>query len=122
MEEMKMSVDKELQDKLNIVIQLSKANLKISNTIVQYISQRSLNSDNKISSVHKDLKENLNELKKDIQELNKLSVQTIHLYTDEELFNLKKTMSWATLSSKTKIPISTLQYRYKRYVKEKSNF
>lgn len=113
-----MNNDIELQKKLDMIIQTSRANLKISNSIVQYISQSSLNSDNKLLSVHKDLKEYLEELKKDIQELNKLSANTVHVYSDEELFNLKKSMSWTVLAGKTKIPISTLQYRHKRYVKE----
>lgn len=113
-----MNSDIELQKKLDMIIQISRANLKISNSIVQYISQSSLNSDNKLLSAHKDLKECLEELKKDIQELNKLSANTVHVYSDEELFNLKKSMSWTVLAGKTKIPISTLQYRHKRYVKE----
>lgn len=114
-EVIEMNLDNELQENMYILIQLSKANLKISKSIVQYISQNGLNADKKLSSVHKDLADNLNELKKDIQELSKLSVQALHQYTDEELYNLKKTMSWATLSHKTKIPVSTLQYRLRRY-------
>lgn len=117
-----MNGDIELQKKLDMIIQISKANLKISNSIVQYISQNSLNADSRLSTVHKDLKENLSELKKDIQKLNKLSAETVHVYSDEELYNLKKTMSWTALSCKTKIPISTLQYRHRRYVKEQLDF
>lgn len=117
-----MSGENDVQKSLDIIIQISKANLKISNSLVQYISQNSLNADNKLASVHKDLQEKLSELKNDIQELNKLSAETVHLYSDEELYNLKKTMSWAALSRKTKIPVSTLQYRHRRYVKKQLDF
>lgn len=117
-----MSDEIDVQKSLDIIIQMLKANLKISNSIVQYISQNSLNADNRLFSVHKDLKEKMNELEKEIQELNKLSAETVHLYSDEELYNLKRTMSWTALASKTKIPISTLQYRHRRYVNKQLDF
>lgn len=117
-----MSGEIDVQKSLDIIIQMLKANLKISNSIVQYISQNSLNADNRLSSVHKDLQEKISELKNDIQELNKLSAETMHIYSDEELYNLKRTMSWTALASKTKIPISTLQYRHRRYVNKQLDF
>lgn len=39
-----------------------------------------------------------------------------HHYTDEEIYNLKKYNSWQYLSARTHIPVSTLRYRYKRYI------
>ena len=117
-----MSGEIDVQKSLDIIIQMLKANLKISNSIVQYISQNSLNADHRLSSVHKDLQEKISELKNDIQELNKLSAETVHIYSDEELYNLKRTMSWTALASKTKIPISTLQYRHRRYVNKQLDF
>ncbi len=112
----------EIHGKLDTVIQLAKANLKLSNSIVQYISQSSLNNEKQLGSMQKGLDEKLNELKNDIQELGKLSTEAVHVYSDEELYNLKRTMSWAMLSKKTKIPLSTLQYRHRRYVKEQLDF
>lgn len=112
----------ELQDKLDTVIKLVKANLKLSNSIVQYISQNSLNEERRLVSIQKEIDEQLKELKNDIQELGKLSAEAVHIYSDEELYNLKKTMSWAMLSKKTKIPLSTLQYRHRRYLKEQIDF
>ena len=38
------------------------------------------------------------------------------IYTDEEIFKLKESLSWKNLSLRTHLPISTLQYRYKRYI------
>lgn len=39
-----------------------------------------------------------------------------HHYTDEEIYELKKYNSWQYLSVRTHIPVSTLRYRYKRYI------
>ncbi len=117
-----MGLEKEILDRLNGIIQITKANLKTTNCLVQYISQISMDSDKKIDEVHKDLKESIKEMENEIQKLGKLSAETVHVYSDEELYNLKKTMSWTALSCKTKIPVSTLQYRHRRYVKEQLDF
>jgi RNA processing factor Prp31 len=37
------------------------------------------------------------------------------VYTDEELFKLKEQLSWSKLSTRTGIPVSTLQSRCRRY-------
>ena len=112
----------EIQGKLDIVIQLAKANTKLCKSIVQYISQSSVNTENRLAAMQKEITESLNGLKNDVQELGKLSADTVHVYTDEELYKLKQTMSWAVLSKKTKIPLSTLQYRHRRYVREQLDF
>ena len=39
-----------------------------------------------------------------------------HHYTDAEIYELKKYNSWQYLSVRTHIPVSTLRYRYKRYI------
>lgn len=39
-----------------------------------------------------------------------------HHYTDAEIYELKKYNSWQYLSARTHIPVSTLRYRYKRYI------
>ncbi len=117
-----MGENMDMQDKIDTVIKLVKTNLKLSNSIVQYISQNSLDEERRLVSIQKEIDEQLKELKNDIQELGKLSAEAVHIYSDEELYNLKKTMSWAMLSKKTKIPLSTLQYRHRRYVKEQLDF
>lgn len=108
----------EIQEKLNMVVQLCKANMKLSKNMVEYISNSSMNTDKKIESVGR----KVDELKDLAKKADKRKVPEIHVYTDEELYKLKKTMSWKQLNQKTGIPLSTLQYRHKRYVKETMDF
>lgn len=48
---------------------------------------------------------------KDIVEIE----QNRRVYTSEELADMKKNMSWQSLAKRTGIPISTLQYRVRKY-------
>ena len=57
-------------------------------------------------------------MKNDMQEYDKLRAEANYRYTDRELAELKHTMSWKQLHMKTKIPISTLQYKCRRYNKK----
>lgn len=44
-----------------------------------------------------------------------LVIHQKHVYSDEEIYQMKSTMSWKRLHEKTNIPLSTLQYRYRKY-------
>ena len=68
--------------------------------------------ESKIDMIETLVKEN-NEMLKQLLTGTKKKKQ---VYTDEEIYNLKKSLSWKNLSIRTKLPISTLQYRYKRYL------
>lgn len=45
----------------------------------------------------------------------KLIAERPKVYTDEELYNLKQSLSWSKLSERTGIPISTLQSKCRKY-------
>ena len=69
----------------------------------------------------KDIGNRIDNLKKDMQEYDKLRAEADYRYTDSELAELKQSMSWRNLHIKTKIPISTLQYRCRRYHKNSTS-
>ncbi|MGB4093062.1 MAG: hypothetical protein WBK46_14165 [Ruminococcus flavefaciens] len=64
------------------------------------------------------IEKQLAELKEEFQKTDKLLTGDYHIYSDFELYNLKHSMSWKKLSQKTNIPLSTLQYRVRRYLKQ----
>ena len=66
----------------------------------------------------KDIAVRIDNLKNDMQEYDKLRAEANYRYTDRELAELKRTMSWKQLHMKTKIPISTLQYKCRKYNKK----
>ena len=45
----------------------------------------------------------------------KLAAERPKVYTDEELYNLKQSLSWSKLSERTGIPISTLQSKCRKF-------
>lgn len=111
-----MSECEDLQEKLNTIIQFCKANTRLCKGFAEYLSNVSVKVDNGLE----DLRKTLDEIKDEVLKLNKLRETEIHVYSDEEIYKLKKVMSWCRLSEKTDIPLSTLQYRYKRYLKKLS--
>ena len=60
------------------------------------------------------LDKKLDDLNTEIRRIDKI-VKEQHVYTDEEIYKMKATMSWRRLHQKTNIPLSTLQYRYRKY-------
>lgn len=42
-------------------------------------------------------------------------------YCDEQLYNMKQSLSWKRLSEKTGIPKETLRYRVRRYINKTSD-
>lgn len=108
----------EIQEKLNSTVQLGKANLKLCRGMVDYISQNSISTDKKIDALGK----KLDELKQEIRQLGKLRAEEHHVYSDEEIYKLKESLTWKQLHRKTKIPLSTLQYRRRRYIKDILDF
>lgn len=106
-----MSDDNEKIDQLT---QLCKESYKLCKTMVNYLS----NSNVEIERNFKDISKNIDELKSEIHRLDKLKTTEHHVYTDDELVKLKATMSWKELHIQTKIPVSTLQYRCRRYRNE----
>lgn len=114
---MKMSDETDIHKKLDMIIRLQKHNYKLNKSLVDYISNISLNIEKRFDGIEKCF----DDMKTEIQKLDKLSELNEHIYTDEEIFRLKKCLSWNALHIKTNIPLSTLQYRYKRYLKNEHN-
>lgn len=111
-----MSEYEEIRDKLNTIIQFCKANTKLCKGFAEYLSNVSVKVDGELENLQK----TVDEIKDEVLKLNKLREVEKHVYSDEEIYRLKKVMSWYRLSEKTDIPISTLQYRHKRYIKKLS--
>lgn len=109
-----MSESEDLQEKLNTIIQFCKANTRLCKGFAEYLSNVSV----KVDSGLEDLRKTVDELKDEVLKLNKLRETEKHVYSDEEIYRLKKVMSWTRIFEKTDIPLSTLQYRYKRYLKK----
>ena len=100
--------------KIDLILQLCKESYKLCKTMVNYFS----NSNVDIERNFKNIEKNIDELKTEIHRLDKLKATESHVYTDDELMKLKATMSWNQLHIQTKIPVSTLQYRCRRYRNE----
>ena len=113
-----MSEFSEVHEKLNSIIQLVKSDLKLSKSLVDYMSNASVNTNNKLV----DLQKKADEIKELAIKADRLREAQKHVYTDEEIYKLKQVMSWNRLHKKTDIPLSTLQYRYRRYCKEALDF
>lgn len=113
---MSVSELENIHQKLDTVIQYCKANLKVCKGFADYLSNVSVKVDDSLERVQK----KTDEIKDGVLKLNELSETEKHIYSDEEIYRLKKVMSWRRLSEKTDIPISTLQYRHKRYIKKLS--
>ena len=78
--------------------------------LIQYVS-------NVVSNTEKQYKDIANRLEQVEDALNDIvSIeQNRRIYTSDELLSLKKSLSWQALSKRTGIPISTLQYRVRKY-------
>ena len=78
--------------------------------LIQYVS-------NVVSNTEKQYKDIANRLEQVEDALNDIvSIeQNRRVYTSDELLSLKKSLSWQALSKRTGIPISTLQYRVRKY-------
>lgn len=111
-----MSECEEIREQLNTIIQFCKANTRLCKGFAEYLSNVSV----KVGGELEDLRKTVDEIKDEVLKLNKLRETEKQIYSDEELYKLKKVMSWCKLSEKTDIPLSTLQYRYKRYLKKLS--
>lgn len=109
-----MSELENIHQKLDTVIQYCKSNMKLCKGFVDYLSNVSVKVDNGLERVQK----TTDEIKDEVLKLNELRETEKHVYSDEEIYRLKKVMSWGRLSKKTNIPTSTLQYRYRRYLRE----
>ena len=100
--------------KLDLIVQLNKETYKMCKAMINYFSNSSVEVEQNFRKTEKQL----DELKNEVQKLDRLRAAETHVYTDEELAKLKMTMSWNGLHTKTKIPVSTLQYRLRRYRNE----
>ncbi len=109
-----MSEIESINQKLDTVIQYCKANTKLCKGFSEYLSNVSVKVENELERVQK----TTDEIKGEVLKLNKLRETEKHVYSDEEIYRLKKVMSWSRLHQKTDIPLSTLQYRYRRYLRE----
>lgn len=104
----------EIVQKLDMIIQVCKSIYRTVSSLVISQNNISMNNEKHLDRIEKQLAE----LKNEIQKNGKLLTGEYHIYSDFELYNLKKSMSWQKLSIKTNIPLSTLQYRYRRYLKQ----
>jgi len=98
------------QEKLNFLISITKENLKLTKSLMNCINNISLDLNRKIDTLEKQH----TELKNEIQKMD-IVIHEKHIYSDEEIYKMKFTMSWKRLHEKTNIPLSTLQYRYRKY-------
>ena len=103
----------EIEKKLDFVLHICRENHKLCKALVDCIANQGVTTEKSL----KDIGNRIDSLKKEMQEYDKLRAEADYHYTDSELVELKQTMSWKKLHIKTKIPISTLQYRCRRYHK-----
>lgn len=97
-------------EKLNGLIKLSKEQIKRSQAIADYISAVSADLNERLIKLDK----KLDDLNSEVNKIDKI-VKEQHVYTDEEIYQMKATMSWRRVHERTNIPLSTLQYRYRKY-------
>lgn len=109
-----MSELENIHQKLDTVIQYCKANYKVCKGFSDYLSNVSVKVDDSLERVQK----MTDEIKDEVIKLNELRETEKYVYSDEEIYRLKKVMSWNKIFEKTDIPTSTLQYRYRRYLKK----
>lgn len=103
----------EIEKKLDYVVHISRENYRLCKALIDCITNQGVATDKSL----KDIEIRIDSLKKDMQEYDRLRAEVNYRYTDSELAELKRTMSWKQLHVKTKIPISTLQYKCRRYNK-----
>ena len=103
----------EIEKKLDFVVHMCRENYKLCKALIDCITNQGVATDRSL----KDIEIRIDSLKKYMQEYDKLRAEADYRYTDSELAELKQSMSWKKLHIKTKIPISTLQYRCRRYHK-----
>lgn len=103
----------EIERKLDYVVHICKENYKLCKALLDCIANHGVDTDKGL----KDIGNRIDGLKKDMQEYDRLRAEANYQYSDRELVELKRTMSWKKLHMKTKIPISTLQYKCRRYNK-----
>lgn len=103
----------EIEKKLDFVVHICRENYRLCKALLDCIVNQSVATDKSF----KDIEIRIESLQKDMQEYDRLRTESNYRYTDSELAELKQTMSWKQLHAKTKIPISTLQYKCRRYNK-----
>ena len=79
-------------------------------SLIQYVSTVVVSTEKQ----YKDLANRFEKVEDALQEIVSIE-QNRRVYTSDELMSLKKTLSWQALSKRTGIPISTLQYRVRKY-------
>ena len=107
----------EIEKKLDFVVHICRENYKLCKALIDCITNQGVATDKSL----KDIASRIDNLKNDMQEYDKLRAEANYRYTDRELAELKHTMSWKQLHMKTKIPISTLQYKCRRYNKNSTS-
>ena len=78
--------------------------------LITYISNVSVNTEKQ----YKDIANRLDKVEAVLQDIVTIEKDR-RVYTSEELADMKKNMSWQSLAKRTGIPISTLQYRVRKY-------
>lgn len=79
-------------------------------TLISYVSNVVANTEKQ----YKDLATRLDKVEAALKDIVEIE-QNRRVYTSEELADMKKNMSWQSLAKRTGIPISTLQYRVRKY-------
>lgn len=103
----------EIEKKLDFVLHICRENHRLCKTLMDCIVNQGVDADKSL----KEIAARIDGLKKEMQEYDRLREEANYCYTDSDLVELKRTMSWKQLHMKTKIPISTLQYKCRRYRK-----
>ena len=78
--------------------------------LITYISNVSVNTEKQ----YEDIANRLDKVEAVLQDIVTIEKDR-RVYTSEELADMKKNMSWQSLAKRTGIPISTLQYRVRKY-------
>ena len=105
---------KMLHEKMEYIVQGVKSCYKLCRGMVDLISNVNAEQTKRMSQIEQQIKE----LRSEIAKLDQLKIREGHIYSDEEIYRLKSSMSWTKLSKRTGIPVSTLQYHYRRYLRE----
>lgn len=79
-------------------------------TLISYVSNVVANTEKQ----YKDITHRLEQVEDALKDIVSIE-QNRRVYTSDELLSLKKSLSWKALSKRTGIPISTLQYRVRKY-------
>ena len=86
----------EIEKKLDYVVHISRENYRLCKALIDCITNQGVATDKSL----KNIEIRIDSLKKDMQEYDRLRAEADYRYTDSELAELKRTMSWKTQYSR----------------------